>query len=448
MEGMDEDRETSVGEHSPSRETVSVLAATRQPLIAALFGGLNAAASVLAVIFLAGGAVRRDQGMLALGVALVVGALVAAAAPRWLGKGQFARLRLGLLGVFLTLGAALAGRGVWVLYEVLGDRLRPAAPGAPAGAKDVLLVTMDQRTALAPFELGLIPGAFEVPSYFPSSPRRDPCLASVLTGLEVIEHRLLFDGGETADHTITAAEAFLARGYSTHGFGRSGLPGWARRGVQEDSLESRTMDPLAAAIAFLAEPSDRPRFLHLHLDEYGLGRAVPASMRAAGAAAAVAVVVLPSADGAADSSRLFFACEDAVSPVLAPVSSVSVLPTLLSLAGVEPPGEALDGPVLMRGDERPLRPAVTFAHGARGAVHDLTAHIGDWTLDLTLTPLGGRDLDDWQIDPPFAENPVYGNGVRAYHRATNGAPDEQTLSDLIGRLVDWRAENGGFEVQE
>lgn len=437
--------------HLQAQSDGGVLGATRRPLLLALCGGVNAAAAVLAVVFLAGGVVRKDHGMLAFGVALVVGAVVAAAAPKWLEKGRFARLRTGLLGASLLIGCAVAGRGVWALVTSAGERLGGGSPASASNrpqSKDVLLVTLDQQTgAMDVIDPARLAPGFEVLDSIPSSPRREPCLASVLTGLEVIEHRLLFSGDDVASHALNAAEIFASQGYATHGFGLMGLPVWARRGVQQESLDS-----LAAALALLQVPASRPRFVHVHLREHGLVRSVAASMGAVGQGTVVAVVLLPEEAAGRDQSRLWWGSAGAAPSGAGTVSSVSVLPSLLRIAGVEPPieaaVEAADGPVLFRSRGRSAGPAVTFAHGAAGAVHRLTAYFEDWKVELDLTPLGRHPFDDWQIEPSFAEHFVYGNGLRVTHRRTLAAPAPSTLEGLMGRIAAWRARNGGFEDRE
>lgn len=452
---MDENQNTNKGEgHGsgpasiPGPAAGGVLGATGRPLFEALCGGLQAAATVLAIVFLAGGVVRRDHGMLAFGVALVAGAVVAATAPKWFLKDRFARVRFGLFGVSLILGCAVAGRGVWALVASVDERLRSESQSAAPGARDVLLVTLDQHQgALQAIDPGRLAPGFEVLDSVPSSPRREPCLASILTGLEVIEHRLLFAGDELGTLAMTAAEVFRGQGYGAYGFGGSGLPDWAMRGAQHFASEESTIDGLARALALLKTPSSRPRFVHVHLSEQGLERSVTAAMAAAPGRTVVAVVLLPDGAGGREQSRVWWGGAAGEAPDLGTMSSVCVLPSMLQLAGAGPLDGPVDGPSVFRFVGGSAGPAVMFAHGAEGAVHRLTAYLEDWKVELDLTPLGRHPFDDWHIDPFFADHIVYGNGVRAVHRQTGVAPDPGTLGELLAALAAWRIRNGSFEAR-
>jgi len=411
-----------------------------------VLGGLDAAALVLATVFLASGAVRREVDTFAWGLALLALALGAGFAARWLTDERIASpgwRRAGRALLVLTGGfaALVAVRGVQTLAS-LGGRggAGPTPSDRPEPDARLLLVTLDDASSIPGGERG-VPGLAELDTAVHASPRRDAALASVLTGLEVIEHRLVFDGDDPRRGAPTAAEVLVGLGFRTAAFGCAALPRWARRGAEEVFDGAG----LGEAVGWLARGG--PSFAHVHVAG---GAALDAAELAAAAAldgAVVVVVTLPSGAPRAtgvDAARARLLASERWSGPVSPRSTTVVLPTLLRGAGVE--WRPADVPLgsLDRLPDVPI--AVCFRHGAPDEVHravvlSAAGHIPSGALEISRLPGGG--LDDWEVGGALEDHFVYRTGVTPIGDA--GPPGEGDL-ELVEAFRAWRERNGAHET--
>ena len=406
-------------------EPGGLIGATREPLWQALSAGLSTAATILAIVFLASGAVRLEAGTAVFGLALAGFAVAAALAPVWLSAGRLHRTRTTAIAVSLALAAIVAVRGLMSLLPF-------AAPSAPAGAPDVLLVTLDgdgSASASAPGN-----GDWQTVRALPSSRRLDAALASLLTGLESIEHRVLFQGDALPERASTIGEILGRAGFETALFGALKLPRWAGRGFGFVS-ERKSLDE---ALAWLGENGDAPRFAHVHAGPAGV-RAIAERAQTYLARGGVAIIAIPTGETLWWGRR-------AGRPLVPGVrSATSVVPTILDETGVTTLDKSADAPTLF---ERPAPLTVTLDHGIAGAVHNLRATFASGALDIELTPLGGHPTDDWSLDEALQSHFVYRNGVQVVGSSLDDSTPEkrQRVHDWLERIRAWRRRNGSFEA--
>lgn len=425
---------TEVEGDEPRREEAEaggLIGATREPLWQALSAGLSTAATILAIVFLASGAVRLEAGSAVFGLALAGFAVAAALAPVWLGAGRLHRTRTTAIAVSLALAAVVAVRGIMSLIPF-------ATRSAPEGAPDVLLVTVDGDESSS----GASPAGdrWRVAESVPSARRFDPALASVLTGLETIEHRVLYRGDELPEHAPTIGEILGSSGWETALFGSLGLPAWAGRRLDLVS-ETRSLDE---ALAWLGSGRGAPRFAHVHAgpaDAAGIAAGVDSHVESGG----VAIIAAPTGEA------IWWGRRAGRSIGSGPRSSTSIVPSILEVANVVAPHGQADAPTLF--DTAPGFVAVTFDHGLTNAVHGLRATFADGALEIELTPLGRHPTDDWSLDETLQSHFVYRNEIEIVETEGGGArptrpsrEKRERVRDWMERIRAWRRRNGSFEA--
>lgn len=266
-----------------------------------------------------------------------------------------------------------------------------------------------------------------------ASPRRDPALASLLTGRPVLAHRVLFDGDaqEGGPRDPTLAERLGHAGYEVRAFGVDGLPGWAARGA------ARAPGGLAEAAAWVGDRAGPPRCAIAWMGSMRFDDVDLAALERVGEPSLVGLASVLGRPVEAQDGRFIDAESVAVDvalcargvvlpyPAPGPHSACEVASTLLAAAGLLPVG-----PTLMDGRD-PL--VVAFAHGADGRPHRIRARTPGQVLDVQVTPLGGHPTDDWELLGAAAEHVAYRNAARRTPPGDAGP--------LLERLAAWRERN-------
>lgn len=409
-----------------------LLGATAEPLAKSLSAGVVAASSVLATVFLAGGVVRGESRLLVLGAAIAAGGVVALSYPLWSRMPAWRRVRVVLAALGFGGVAVVGVRGI---QSILGHAQTTFfRKTAPPGAPDVLIVTAAAASVL--------PGATarggwrRIDDAWAPSPRRDATLATVLTGEEPIEHRVLFDGDRPRRGARAIAEVLRANGYRTAQYTATPLPEWASDGI-DDSPRGSVGD----AVVWLTR-SERPSYAHVHVPSL-----TPAMCRtieaAAESGAEVVVVALPDGDAEGDDRlRVPLAWGSSDLPEAwsaGPRGLVSIAPTLLARIGVGDVPESADATPIF--DAVASRMVVSIEHVEDG-IHRIRAGFGEGVLRIGATPLGGHPTDDWSVLGATASHFVYRNDL-AYEGSDGDVakpPDRFLLM-----LEEWRRRNGRFE---
>lgn len=396
------------------------------------------------MFFLAGDAFEvvperpAERLLIALTAGLIV-AFVAIARRRW-GR---SRVLFAVLGV-LVASPFVAVRCVDRAYESEDRQFRRMPPDVLAAAPSVLLVTADSADidgTRFPAERWEVPG-----SVFSTSTRRDPALASLLTGQPVITHRVLFDGDPGDPPVRGLSSTLAAAGFRARVYGAGALPDWARRDA------SSGVGSVAEACRWIADRDGEPRFAHVHVD-----RIEPESIDGASRTFSrdEVVVVVASLVGAAE--------PEGAPPTFLDRGSVEVLLALRHGGAVFTPlaerprprslsevHESIARAIEIGGaarrslsDDQALALddllaaddvlAVTLVHGTDERPHRIRAEFADAVLDVSVTPLGGHPTDDWALAGPTAGHLAYRNVVRVTPKERVGDRD-----DLIERLARWR----------
>ena len=171
---------------------------------------------------------------------------------------------------------------------------------APAARTSILLVTLDttRADAIGPEAKGITtPGFNSVAARgrrfrqaYATAPETLPSHSSIMTGLYPAGHSVHENGRTLAAARVSAAERLKASGYDTAAFVSSyvlGRPFGLAQGfdVYDDERPAGTAERSARetterALAWLAQPSSRPRFLWVHYFEPHTPYAPPESLRA------------------------------------------------------------------------------------------------------------------------------------------------------------------------
>lgn len=430
-----------------------------------LLGGIHAAALVLACVFLASAAVRREVDSLAAGLALLALAGTAWFLAGWLtdehaDSAGWRRVRGGLLVVAAGIAVSLVVRGTAFMRQLTSGRSPSSGTAsAPTGAAASRLLLVTTGPAPAGTEAGAALGDLVAPGVLVAlvgvhaSPRRDPALASVLTGLEVLEHRVLFDGDTLPDRARTVLEVFRDEGAATAAFGGERLPAWAARGAEQVERAGGLRD----AVLWLArvDAGTAVAVAHVHVDG-ALGPDADVLAAFAGRPGAFVLALdlpaakdaeVPDLTPAECASTLVFSAASEPDGAAFGRAVVSVPATLLEAAALDAlPEHARPSSLQGAPDEGELL-AVTFRHGRAGAVHVARGFAPFGGGVAVLTPLGGftiegRDpralLDDWRADDALAGHLVYRNEIR---------PEVVGRARFVDALARWRARNGAFEAR-
>lgn len=435
-----------LSDHAPDRGSGpapegGLLGQTREPLWQALSAGLSTAAAILATIFLASGAVRKEPTSAVLGLAFAGFACAAALAPAWLSAGKLQRTRMFGIALGLAIAAGVVVRGLIALLPSGSD-------GDASNAEDVLLVTVMNFVGEVPDSDAAQDWA--VCQAVSASIRPNPALATLLTGLEVIEHRVLFDIDDLPGHASPLAQILRGLGYETAILGAMSLPKWARRGHANVELVAS----LPILQRWVSEDSEAPRFAHAHLGKCAAADIIDATSTFI-ANGGIVVVCGPHEDGGVGlndrhnrsvpvagpyDATIWWGIKGGLDVPDVPRSTASVVPTILHKLGVSPM-KYVDAPLLDVGSSE--FPAVTMVHGERDEVHFLRAAFPACVLSIELTPLGAHPTDDWTLAPELQKHFVYRNEFSVQRDAeASGATD----AELFDRLRRWRGNNSAFEA--
>ncbi|MEM9382533.1 MAG: hypothetical protein AAGB93_21450 [Planctomycetota bacterium] len=410
---------------------------------------IAATLAVPAVLFLAGDMIEAPRATWQ----RVLAGLVAGAGVLFLAffraRSRPAKAGLVLL-LLLAVSPYLLALCVRWGYDTAERGMRRIPPDELAATPSVLLVTTDAASDHAlrfPRERWVV-----LDGVVAASPRRDPALASLLTGRPVLVHRVL-DAGEGLDPRIEPiGQSLVAAGFDARGYGITALPQWAGR-----ELEA-AVGGVAHAARWVAARGDAPRFAHVHVDRVDPVR-IDAATREIGTDDVVVVAsILGAADPGAEPGPFLdpSALETLVAVRSGPDAfafieerSRSACEVHTSIARAVERGRGFwwpltgaDEPAL--GDTLPLDEVlvVSMAHGVDGRPHRIRAAFADVVLDVSATPLGEHPTDDWALRGPTRGHVAYRNSVRVM-------PVERTgdVDGLIEALSDWRRHYGWNEWQ-
>lgn len=189
------------------------------------------------------------------------------AAPRRTDRASRHRLQRWSAAAFLA--GSLAGLAI-----VTGACGRPDPP------QSVFLITLDTlradhlgawgyRRDVSPFLDELARRSTVFTRVYASSSHTAPCHASLFTGLEPAQHRLLQNGEELDPRILTVAEIFRRRGYRTAAFSTTGFLEGLRSGFEHFSARKKffpAREIVDEALGWLAERAPEEKvFVWIHL---------------------------------------------------------------------------------------------------------------------------------------------------------------------------------------